>query len=345
MVGYSTDHWDHQRTENRDSYGPPSTTDFATAARTLDRLIEKARRFYQSGDYEEVILNAHRIKELYQLCIQDEDRSRGRLAFNPALRAQIEKNADSLDYWWESGIVAFHKIKISPEIARIALTVSEEMRDYVATYVDDRTGDVSYSTQATREYSTQATRDRSSYNAPYDTKRINAPPPAYPIIKGGVDIDDKELLYLARPSILGCTLKQKGLVLLLVVLLFGSFFVQRLIDISLIATVLRGAAVLLLLFVAARIALTVYSERYGITSRDISIEKGLFLKKKKVIIPLNRVAMLTKQQSLLERLLRTGDVIIETFSGHTMVFKEIYDPEEVATLLAELRGRSPARQE
>ena len=337
MVGYSTDHWEHPRAENRDSYGPLSTTDFASAARTLDRLIEKARRFYQSGDYEEVILNAHRIKELYQLCIQDEDRSRGRLAFNPALRAQIEKNADSLDYWWESGIVAFHKIKISPEIARIALTVSEEMRDYVATYVDDRTGDVPYSTQATR--------DRSSYNAPYDTKRINAPRPAYPIIKGGVDIDDKELLYLARPSILGCTLKQKGLVLLLVVLLFGSFFVQRLIDISLIATVLRGAAVLLLLFVAARIALTVYSERYSITSRDISIEKGLFLKKKKVIIPLNRVAMLTKQQSLLERLLRTGDVIIETFSGHTMVFKEIYDPEEVATLLAELRGRSPARQE
>jgi membrane protein YdbS with pleckstrin-like domain len=337
MLGYSADHWEHQRTENRDSYGSPSTTDFATAARTLDRLIEKARRFYQSGDYEEVILNAHRIKELYQLCIQDEDRSRGRLAFNPALRAQIEKNADSLDYWWESGIVAFHKIKISPEIARIALTVSEEMRDYVATYVDDRTTGVPYSTQATR--------DRSSYNAPHDTERINAPPPAYPISKGGLDIDDKELLYLARPSILGCTLKQKGLVLLLVVLLFGSFFVQRLIDISLIATVFRGAAVLLFLFVAARIALTVYSERYGITSRDISIEKGLFLKKKKVIIPLNRVAMLTKQQSLLERLLRTGDVIIETFSGHTMVFKEIYDPEEVATLLAELRGRSPARQE
>ena len=337
MVGYSTDHWEHPRAENRDSYGSPSTTDFATAARTLDRLIEKARRFYQSGDYEEVILNAHRIKELYQLCIQDEDRSRGRLAFNPALRTQIEKNSDSLDYWWESGIVAFHKITISPEIARIALTVSEEMRDYVATYVDDRTTGVSYSTQATR--------DRPSYNAHYDTKRINAPPPAYPIIKGGVDIDDKELLYLARPSILGCTLKQKGLVLLLVVLLFGSFFVQRLIDISLIATVLRGAAVLLLLFVAARIALTVYSERYSITSRDISIEKGLFLQKKKVIIPLNRVAMLTKQQSLLERLLRTGDVIIETFSGHTMVFKEIYDPEEVATLLAELRGHSPARQE
>ena len=105
------------------------------------------------------------------------------LAFNPALRAQIEKNADSLDYWWESGVVAFHKIKISPEIARIALTVSEEMRDYVATYVDDRTGDISYSTQATHEYSTQATRDRSSYSAPYDTKRINAPLPPIPSSK------------------------------------------------------------------------------------------------------------------------------------------------------------------
>jgi membrane protein YdbS with pleckstrin-like domain len=151
-----------------------------------------------------------------------------------------------------------------------------------------------------------------------------------------LDIDDKELLYLARPSILGCTLKQKGLVLLLVVLLFGSFFVQRLIDISLIATVLRGAAVLLFLFVAARIALTVYSERYGITSRDISIEKGLFLKKR-AVIPLNRVAKLARQQSFLERLLRTGNVVIKTTS-HTMVFKEVYDPEEVAALIAELRG-------
>jgi membrane protein YdbS with pleckstrin-like domain len=245
------------------------------------------------------------------------------------LRAQIEKNADSLDYWWESGIVAFHKIKISPEIARIALAVSEEMRDYVATYVDDRTAGVSYSTRATR--------DRSSYNTPYDTKRISAPRPAYPIIKGGLDIDDKELLYLARPSILGCTLKHKGLVLLLVVLLFGSFFVQRLIDVSLIATALRGAAMLLFLFVAARTALTVYSERYGINSRDISIENGLFLKKR-AVIPLNRVAKLARQQSFLERLLRTGNVVIKTTSGHTMVFKEVYDPEEVAALIAELRG-------
>jgi membrane protein YdbS with pleckstrin-like domain len=251
------------------------------------------------------------------------------------LRALIEKNADSLDYWWESGIVAFHKIKISPEIAKIALTVSEEMRDYVATYVDDRTAGVSYTTQATR--------DSSFYDARYDTERINAPSTAYPVVKGGLDVDNKELLYLARPSILGCTLRHKGIVLLLVVLLFGSFFVHSLIDISLIATALRGAAVLLFLFVAARTALTVYSERYGITSRDISIEKGFFLKKR-AVIPLNRVAKLAKQQSFSERLLRTGNVIIKTTSGHVMVFKEIYDPEEVAALIAELRGGVPVRQ-
>jgi len=335
MIGYSTDHWEHPRSENSESYGS-SATEFATAVRTLDLLIEKVRRFYQSGDYEEVILNAHRIKELYQLCIQDEYGSRGRLAFNPALRAHIEKKEDSLDYWWESGVVAFHRIKISPEIARIALTVSEEMRDYVATYVDDRTAGVSHSAQATR--------DRAFYDAPYETKRVSATPSAYPIIKGGLDIDDEGLLYLARPSILGCTLKQKGLVLLLVVLLFGSFFVQRLIDISLIATALRGAAVLLFLFVAARIALTVYSERYGITSRDISIENGLFLKKR-AVIPLNRVARLARQQSFLEKLLRTGNVIIKTTSGHIMVFNEIYDPEEVADLITELRGGTPIGHE
>jgi len=329
MLGYSTDNWGHPRAENRDSYGSSSTTEFATAVRTLDLLIEKARRFYQSGDYEEVILNAHRIKELYQLCIQDEYRTRGRLAFNPALRAHIERNEDSLDYWWESGVVAFHKIKISPEIGRIALTVSEEMHDYVATYVDDRTAEVSHSAQATR--------GREFYDAPDDTRQVSASLTAYPIVKGGLDVDDEELLYLARPSILGCALKHKGLVLLLAVFLFGSFFVQRLIDVSLIATALRGAAVLLFLFLAARTAFTVYSERYGITSRDISIENGLFLKKR-AVIPLNRVARLARQQSFLEKLLRTGNVIIKTTSGHIMVFNEIYDPEEVADLITELRG-------
>jgi len=329
MLSYGTDHWEHPPAEKRDSYSSSSTAKLATAVRTLDRLTEKARRFYQSGDYEEVILNAHGIRELYRLCLKDEFGSQGSFLFNPALRAQIEENAHSLDYWWESGIVAFHKIKISPEIAKIALTVSEEMRDYVATYVDNRTGGGPYSSQATRR--------PPFYDSRYDAKPIEDPHPAYPLIKGGLDVDDEELLYLTRPSILGCTLKHKGLVLLLVVLLFVSFFVQRITDISLLATVLRGAAMLLFLFVAAQTALAVYSERYGITSRDISIEKGIFLKKR-AVIPLNRVAKLAKQQSLSERLLRTGNVIIKTASGHSMVFNGIYDPEEVAALIAELHG-------
>ena len=108
------------------------------------------------------------------------------------------------------------------------------MRDYVATHVNDRT--------AAASYSTQATRDRSFYDARYETERISAPRPAYPVVKGGLDTEDEELLYLARSSILGCALKHKGLVLLLVVLLFGSFFVQSLINVSLVATSPRGAA-------------------------------------------------------------------------------------------------------
>ena len=67
-----------------------------------------------------------------------EYRSQGRYAFHPALRTQIEKNVDSLNYWWESGVVAFQKIKIGPEIAKTAMTLSEEMRDYLMSYVDYR---------------------------------------------------------------------------------------------------------------------------------------------------------------------------------------------------------------
>jgi membrane protein YdbS with pleckstrin-like domain len=327
MVGYSTNHWERPGDEDIESYDSLST-EFATAATALDRLIEKARRFYQSGDYEEVVLNAHLIKELYRLCLQEEYRRGGRFDFNPALRAKIEKNADLLDHWWESGIVTFQKIRIGPEIAKSSLALSEEMRNYVVAYINEH--------RAGASLSTQATRDGSFYDNQYDTKWVSAPRPTFPVIKGGLNVDDTELLYLARPSILGCTLKHKGLVLLAVFLLFGSFFVQNLVDISLIATALRGVAVLLFLFVVVRTALTVYSERYGITSQNISIEKGLFLKKT-VVVPLNRIAKHVKQQTFSERLLRTGNVFIKTTSGHTLVFKEIYDPEEVAVLIAELR--------
>ena len=121
------------------------------------------------------------------------------------------------------------------------------------------------------------------------------------------------------------------------VLLFASFFVQSLINVSLITTALRGAAVLLFVFVAAQTALTVYSERYGITSRDISIEKGFFLKKT-AVIPINQVAKHAKQQSFLERLQRTEILLLRLLVVILWCLKEIYDPEEVAALIAELRG-------
>jgi hypothetical protein len=336
MSDYGRDYWEYPRERNGATELSSSTPEFATAVRALDRLIEKARRFYQSGDFEEVVLNAHQIKELYRLCLRDEYRRQGRYTFRPTLRAQIERNVDSLDYWWNAGVVVFQKIKIGPEIAKTALALSEEMRDYLTSYVAYRSGAASRASQLTN--------DRSFYKAQLDKKPVSAPRPAYPVSKGGLKIDDEGLLYLGRPSIVGCTLEYKGVVLLLAALLFGSFFVGSFIDVSLIATALRGAAVLLFLFVAGRTGIAVYSERYGITARDIYIEKGLFLKNT-ATIPLNLVSKQTKQQSLSGRLLKTGNLVIETHSGHVMAFKGIYDPEEVFELVAELRGSTTSRQD
>jgi membrane protein YdbS with pleckstrin-like domain len=336
MMGYDRDHWEYPRERNSATERSSSTPEFSTAVRALERYIEKARRFYQSGDFEEVILNAHRIKEVYQLCLRDEYRRHGRCTFRPTLRAQIDKNVDSLEYWWDAGIVAFQKIKIGPEIAKTALTLSEEMRDYLTSYMDYRSGVASHSAQLTP--------GRSFYGAQPDKKLVSAPRPAYPVTKGGLKVDAEELLYLARPSILGCTLEYKGIVLLVAALLFGSFFVRSLIDVSLIATVLRAAAVLLFLFVVGRTGIKVYSERYAITARDIYVEKGLFFKTT-AAMPLNRVAKQKKQQSFSGRLSRTGNLIIETYSGHVTAFKQIYDPEEVSDLIAELRGSPSTRQD
>ncbi|MEI7826499.1 MAG: PH domain-containing protein [Euryarchaeota archaeon] len=329
------DYWEYPHERNGATELSSSTPEFATAVRALDRLVGKTRRFYQSGDFEEVVLNARQIKELYQLCLQDEYRRQGRYTFRPTLRAQIERDVASLDYWWDAGIVAFQKIKIGPEIAETALALSEEMRDYLTSYVNYRSGAGSRASQGTH--------DRSFYKAQLDKKPASATRPAYPVSRGGIKIDD-ELLYLGRPSIVGCTLEHKGAMLLLAALLFGSFFVGSFIDVSLIATAFRGAAVLLFLFVAGRIGVAVYSERYGITGRDIYIEKGLFIKRT-ATIPLNMVSKQAKEQSWSGRVLKTGNLVIETYSGNIMAFKRIYDPEEVFQLIAELRSSKTFRQD
>jgi hypothetical protein len=213
MSGYDKDYWDYPREINSATEKSP-TPEFGTAVRALDRLSEKVRRFYQSGDFEEVVLNAHQIKELYQLCLRDEYRRKGRNTFRPALRAHIESNLDSLDYWWETGVVAFQKIKIGPEIAKTAMTLSEEMRDYLMSYVDYQGGDTLRASQTIS--------NSSSYEAQLRKKPV-VPRSSYPVRKGGLKIEEEGLLYLGRPSIVGCMLEYKWILLLLVALLFGSF--------------------------------------------------------------------------------------------------------------------------
>ena len=66
MISYHKDYWDHPREINSASEKSP-TPEFSTAVRALDRLSEKVRRFYQSGDFEEVVLNAHQILSLIHI--------------------------------------------------------------------------------------------------------------------------------------------------------------------------------------------------------------------------------------------------------------------------------------
>jgi len=326
MSGYNVDYWDNQN-EINGATGKFPTPKFATAVHDLDRLTEKVRRFYQTGDFEEVVLKAHQIKELYQLCQQDEFSKQGRSTFRPELRTHIERNLDSLDYWWEAGVVAFHEIRIGPDIAKEALELSEDMRDFMVSYVESRGDDALRASQDTR--------DHSAYKAP-SSKRPVVPLSPYPVKKGGFKINNERLLYMARPSILGCALVYKGLLLLLVALLFGSFFVERFTNISLIATLFRGLSILIFLYVVVRTVKAIYSERYAITEQDLFIEKGLFFKST-ATIPLIRVETLKIQQSLLGKLLKTGNFVIKTNSGHAMALKRIYNPGEVFELVTELR--------
>jgi membrane protein YdbS with pleckstrin-like domain len=151
-------------------------------------------------------------------------------------------------------------------------------------------------------------------------------------------------LYLGRPSIVGCLLAYKWILLLLIALLFGSFFVNSIPEISFIAILFRGISVLLFLFVVGRTGVTVYSERYAVTEQDLLIEKGLFFKST-ATIPLIRVTAQTIQQSLLGKLLKTGNLIIKTNSGHIVAFKEIYDPGDILDLVAELRKSKTHHQD
>jgi membrane protein YdbS with pleckstrin-like domain len=129
------------------------------------------------------------------------------------------------------------------------------------------------------------------------------------------------------------------MIVLLVACLLSSFFVRSVIDISLIATLLRTAAVSLLLLIAARTIIAVYSEQYAVTTRTVCITKGLLLKKK-VKTPIYRIAKQTVKQSFGERLLKIGNVFMSTYSGQIITFKEIRDPQQVSDLVSELRTKS-----
>ena len=329
MPEHNRDRWDTLSNNSRGGDRDLTQRDFTSALRYLERFSEKVKRFYQSGDFEEVILNAHRIKEIYQLCVENGQHSATDYNLNQELHARIERNAPILDYWWEMGIVAPRRIEIDPRIAERALTLSDDMCKYAADYLRYRSPSTSPLARSTAEEMSHP-----QSNQPAITERAD-----YFSTPSAPQSDTGELLYLTRPSILGFALQSKSMIVLLVACLLSSFFLRSVIDISLIATLLRTAAVLLLLLIAARTVIAVYSEQYAVTTRTVCITKGLLLRKK-VKTPIYRIAKQTVKQSLGGRLLKIGNVFMSTYSGQIITFKEIRDPQEVSDLVGELRRRS-----
>jgi len=327
MTEYEGDRWSNLFNNRSGNDRDLAQRDFIGALRDLERFSDKVRRFYQSGDFDEVILNVHRIREIYQLCVDEGQNSATVYDLNKELRARIDQNAPTLDYWWEMGVVAFRRIKIGPEIAEQALMLSEDMHKYTAGYLRYRSRpELSLAPSTAKEVS-----HTQSDEVPPITQHAE-----YLGTLGVPESNTGELLYVARPSVLGCTLKSKSGIVLLIACLFSSFFVRSVIDISMIATLLRTAAVLLFLLIAMRAIIAVYSEQYEVTTRTICVMRGLLLRKK-VRMPIDRIAKQRVQQSLAERVLKIGNLFIRTYSGHIIAFTEIRDPQEVSDLIGELR--------
>jgi len=329
MPEHNRDRRDNSSNNRRGGDRDLTQRDFTGALRDLEWFAEKVKRLYQSGDFDEVILNVHRIKEIYQLCVQNGQHSATDYNLDQELHARIERNAPMLDYWWEMGIVPRRRIEIDSKIAERALMLSDDMYKYTADYLRYRSLSTSPLAHSTVEEMSHA-----QSNQPANTQRAD-----YPATPKLLQVDTGELLYLTRPSILGFALQSKSMIVLLVACLLSSFFVRSVIDISVIATLFRMTAVLLLLLIAARTIIAVYSEQYAITTRTVCITNGLLLRKK-VKTPIYRIAKQTVKQSLGGRLLKIGNVFMRTYSGQIITFKQIRDPQEVSDLVGELRRRS-----
>ncbi len=322
-------------------YAAQSISDGRAVHITLDleRLIDKVYRFYESGDYEEVILNAVKIERLYAVCLRDEYRRYGRHLFNLDLKFRIDHDAKFLRSLYEDLTnVELGTSRITPEYARRAVNISNDMYDYITTYIKD----VPPARKVDRS------EERELIEAPnhmdYPVSHIHDVGDERFEELNELDLSDYRVLFVGRQSFFNLLTKSSRLIALSCFLLIASIPVANFATgITALPEVLRAVAVAILLYVAARIFLGTYSEQYIITTDEILIKRGVVFKKT-VKAPIDLIIKQRMKQPFLGKILNFGNIFFGIYGGRSLVFKGVSDPKFVCDLVRRIwhdRKRRP----
>jgi len=301
----------------------------------LERLIDKVYRFYESGDYEEVVLNVKKIEALYKICLQDEYRRYGRHLFNQNLKFRIDHDAKFLHSLYEDLInVEVSSSRITPEYAKRAVNISNDMYDYITTYVKDTPRAVKVD-RVERGEPIEEFR-HTDYTDPYvygiSEERLEE--------QNDLDLSNYKVLFIGRQSILSLIAKSLRFIAFSCLLFIMSIFVK---SVAYLPVAVRAIGAVILLFITARIFISTYSEQYIITTDEILVKRGVLFKKT-AKAPIDLIIKQRMKQSFLGKILNFGSIFFGIYGGKSLIFKGVSDPKFVCGLIRRIwhhRKKSP----
>jgi hypothetical protein len=305
----------------------------------LERLIDKVYRFYESGDYEEVILNAVKIEGLYKVCSRDEYRRCGRHLFNLDLKFRIDHDVKFLRSLYEDLTnVELSTSRITPEYARRAVNISNDMYDYITTYIKE-------APPATKVNRTEGREPiEESHHIDYPISYMHDVGAERFEELNELDLSDYKVLFVGRQSFLSLLTKSTRLIAISCFLLITSIPIANFVTgVTYLPVTLRAAGVAILLYVAARVFLGTYSEQYIITTDEILIKRGVLFKKT-VKAPIDLIIKQRMKQPFLGKILNFGNIFFGIYGGRSLIFKGVSDPKFICDLVRRIwhdRKRRP----
>ncbi len=301
----------------------------------IERLIDKVYRFYESGDYEEVILNAVKIEGLYRVCSRDEYRRYGRHLLNLDLKFRIDHDAKFLRSLYEDLTnVELSTSRVTPEYARRAVNISNDMYDYITTYIKEAPPATKVNRSEGREPIEEShhIEDPVSYVHDVGEERFEE--------LNELDLSDYKVLFVGRQSFLSLLTKSTRVIAISCFLLITSIFVTA---VTYLPITLRAVGVAILLYAAVRIFVGTYSEQYIITTDEILIKRGVLFKKI-AKAPIDLIIKQRMKQPFLGKILNFGNIFFGIYGGRSLIFKGVSDPKFICDLVRRIwhdRKRRP----